>query len=353
MSELNLFLGTQIFSGWKSINVTRSIEHVAGQFTLGVTVARGDDPALLTPGPACQLEIDGQRIITGYVDAVERVIDATTHTITLTGRDKTGDLVDCAAMYKGGQWRSATLEKIANDLCAPFGVGVIWEAEGKDAAAPFKVWQIEPSETVFENLARAARHRGIIITSNPDGDLVFTKAGAQSIAVLSLGKEIQRLQTTQSWAERFSLYRIQGDNAAGGLWGETQTAAQTSGIKKDTADGEITRYRPTIILSDDNLTAKTGAARGDWERRRAMAHGQPVTVTLTTWQTPGGDIWQPNRLVTINAPGESLNNAELLIVSVSLTLDESGEHAELQLMPRDGFDEPAQKESKNNGGLWV
>ncbi|KER01186.1 contractile injection system protein, VgrG/Pvc8 family [Photorhabdus temperata subsp. temperata] len=357
-NTIELILGNKIYSGWKTLDVTRSLEDMAGQFSLGITVKGGDSPLVLMPGQSCQLEINGQRVITGYVDTVETSIEDE-RTISVSGRDKTGDLVDCAAIHGKGQWRNVTLETIAKDLCKPFGVTVRWEVKTASAATVFKQWQIEPGETVFDNLSRAARHRGVLVTSNALGELVFTTAGTEKAGVLVLGPadnqgvKIQTINTYLSWIDRFSLYRVKGSNAAGGLWGETQTPAQSTAINIDVRDAEITRYRPTIILADDNLTTAKGNARGSWEQKRALAHGMTATVGVTGWFKPNGQLWQPNERVTLNAHQAGLNEKALLIVSVNYTLDnDAGTVTKLELMPRDGFNEPAQPEPKTNDGVW-
>ena len=367
-SIIELYLGNKIYSGWKELNVTRSIEEVSGQFSLGVTVNTADSPLVLKAGAECKLEIDGWRVITGYVDSIDTSVDDSTRTITITGRDKTGDLVDCAAIHGRGQWRNVTLEAIANDLCKPFGVAVRWAVEAPEASAKFKQWQIEPGETVFDNLSRAARHRGVLLTSNPEGDLVFITAGTKNADTLILGypddeedgkpmgTKILSISTTLSWMDRFSVYCVKGDSSAGGLWGETQTASQSTSVSINVVDPEITRYRPTIILADDNFSKGKGNARGSWEQKRAMAHATTANVTVLGWFNRSDELWQPNQLVTLKAPAAGFDEQDLLIITVTLNLtSDGGTVSELELMPRDGFDEPAQPEGSNsngNGGLW-
>ncbi|EOG2734038.1 phage baseplate assembly protein, partial [Salmonella enterica subsp. enterica serovar Montevideo] len=108
----------RLFTGWTSVSVTRSIESVAGYFELGVNVPPGTDLSGLAPGKAFTLEIDGQIVCTGYIDSRRRQMTADSMKITIAGRDKTADLIDCAAVYSGGQWKNRTLEQIARDLCA-------------------------------------------------------------------------------------------------------------------------------------------------------------------------------------------------------------------------------------------
>lgn len=354
-NTIELYVGNKIYTGWTEITVTRSIEEVSGQFQLGLTRTRADKDVPLKEGQPCRVDINGQVIISGYIDSMDRTIDAETRTIIAEGRDKTGDLVDCAARYKSGQWRSATLETIARDLCQPFGVGVVWAVSTEAAEKPFRVWKVEPGETVFDNLARAARHRGVMVNSNATGDLVFTTAGTERIETLRFGENIKYINIRSSWSERFSDYIVLGSSTAGGLWGDEQTAQQSSRVRVDMTDTEITRYRPTVIIADSNQRADESRTRADWERRRAMAHGQPVTVEVVDWLTRDKTLWMPNRLVVLDVPDEGYAERELLIVQMELSLtNDGGTTTRLTLMPAAGFDEPAQKEgnANGNGGLW-
>ncbi|EEQ3927391.1 phage tail protein, partial [Escherichia coli] len=186
-SRVELYLGGEIFSGWLTVSVRRSLEHLAGSFELGVMMPGVRLPSSVRAGQSLELRIDGQPVITGWLDQVRQRISATRFQITLSGRDKTGDLVDCSAIHPGSQWRNRTLEHIASDLCAPFGVTVRWQVNDATAARPFSTFTLENSETVADALTRAARHRGVLVTSNAAGELVFTQAGSQRGDTLTLG----------------------------------------------------------------------------------------------------------------------------------------------------------------------
>ena len=346
---VELYVGQLVYTGWVDVRITRSIEDMSGSFNLQLTSKTDVNDGDIKAGAECYVEINGNRVITGYIDDVVIDISDTEHTITVVGRDKTADLIDCAAIHASGRWRNASLQKIAEDLCKPFGIGVFWDVNDSKASAPFRWMQIEPSETVFELLARAARQRGILMTSDVYGNLVFTSAGEKNIAILTLGDNIKNLSITRSWRERFSLYRVLGDSAAGAIWGETQTAAQSTAVYANVTDESITRYRPTVIMSDDNLNKKNATVRADWERRRAAAHSQPITVTVQGWLYDDVNVWLPNFQVFLTAEIYGLFAEELLIVEVEFGIgNDDGVTTTLLLMPRGGFLAPAEPE-KNNG----
>ena len=103
-----------------------------------------------------------------------------------------------------------------------------------------------------------------------------------------------------------------------------------SGLKAEVTDTEITRYRPMLLIADDNMTGSTGYARATWEKQRNNAEGKRSNGTLRL----------PNELVTLHAPQLGINKEERLIVDCRYVLDEGGTKTYITLMHRDAFSEP-------------
>ena len=123
--KVELYLNGKIFSGWKTINVQRSLESMSGRFDLGIAVSPSDDVSALSPGSAMVLKMGSQTVITGYLDELKQQMSGTQKTINISGRDKTCDLVDCAIIHNSYQFKNQTGKQIAEAICKPFGVGVI------------------------------------------------------------------------------------------------------------------------------------------------------------------------------------------------------------------------------------
>ncbi|MFC0822054.1 phage tail protein [Pasteurella multocida] len=116
-----------------------------------------------------------------------------------------------------------------------------------------------------------------------------------------------------------------------------------SGLKVEVKDSEISRYRPMLIIADDNMTGSTGYQRANWEMQRNNAEGKRSTVTVQGWQKPDGTLWLPNELVVLDAPQLGINKEERLIVDCRYSLDESGTKTQITLMHRDAFNEPPEQ----------
>lgn len=203
------------YGGWTSVRASRSIETMAGSFDLSVTERWPGQPEAtpIRPGQRCELFLDGQAVISGWVDVVSPDYDAERHAIRVTGRDATCDLVDCSAIHKSGQWSNVKLDRIARDLIAPFGVDLVVEA---DVGEAFSSFNVQEGESVFECLERAARARAVLLTSDAHGRLVIARpTAAPPAASLVEGVNIEGARADFSMKERFSEYTVKAQGRLG------------------------------------------------------------------------------------------------------------------------------------------
>ena len=78
-------------------------------------------------------------LITGYIDTIDIDLTDTYCRLNVSGRDKTGDLVDSSAIHGSGQWKRARLEQIVRDICKPFGIEVLVQTDTGDAIDSFSL----------------------------------------------------------------------------------------------------------------------------------------------------------------------------------------------------------------------
>lgn len=337
--SVELKVNSKLFGGWQQVRIERGIEQIAGAFDLSVTdrwnTAQGGQQAFeIKPGHACEVLVNGQTVITGYIDAVKPGYDANSHQINVSGRDKTADLVDCSAIYKSGQWSGKKLPQIAADLLAPFGIGVVVAA---DTGSALPVLSIQEGETVFELLERAARMRALLLVSDGQGNLLLTRSGSERAgADLVEGANILRADGEFSWKDRYSTYIVKGQRQGNDENFGESVAQQAESIQ----DSGITRYRPLIVMAEDQDGNATLRQRAEWERNVRAGRGTRATITVQGWSA-NGQLWQPNTLTRLRSPFLAAD-LDVLIVSVTYSLDDSGTLTTLQVAQPSAFDTLAQ-----------
>jgi prophage tail gpP-like protein len=334
------------YGGWQRARVSRSIERLSGSFDLEITERWPGQPTEtpLRPGQRCRLELDGEPVISGWVDSVTSDYDASKHTLRVTGRDATGDLCDCSAIHRSGQWHNVKIDQLASDLLAPYKIAFFVE-NGVDTGALFTSFDIEEGETVFECLSRAARMRALLLTSTPYGDLVITRAGQKRLASgLLEGGNIQAARAEFQHQERFSEITVKGQSRLGGD-GETEHAA-SSGTANDK---NITRHRPLIVISDAQSNNAALSERAQWECNVRKGRALRGEITVQGWTDHDGALWTPNTVLPVTSPLLWLDAAELLIVGCVYTLDCGyGTQTEIELTRPDAFDLIAEKEKTSS-----
>lgn len=334
LGRAELYVGTEIFGGWQRVSVTRSIEQIANGFELSVTERWPGQSVSrpIRPGEKCALKLDGETVITGHVDDADPSFGKQAHSLTVKGRDATGDLVDCSAIHKAGQWANAPLDRIARDLCAPFGIKVRVET---DVGKPFSSYNIQEGETAFECIERAARLKAVLLISDGEGNLVITRAGkTRAETALVEGENILDGRGQFSWKDRYSIITVKGqERATDDFFGE-----HAAGPSASARDDAITRYRPLIVLAEAHGAGATLRDRATWERNVRMGRGNRGTVSVQGWRDGSGKLWQPNTLVTVTSPMLWLDHAEMLIVGCTYTLDDNGTRTTLAIARREAFD---------------
>lgn len=346
--KVSLYIKGKIYEGWKSANITRSVEALAGSFKL-TTTDRWDvssDPWQILPGDPCVLKVNGENLITGYVDSVAPSYDSESHEISIAGRDKTCDLVDCSAYVKSFEIRRQNLKGIADILCKPFGIGVIVKSP---AGAAFSSVAIQPGESVFDCLDRYARQRKVALTTDGLGNLVFAAIGTGAAHdALVEGVNILQANATLDHTERFSQYIVKGQAPSSGdtndAWNEAQNAVESRAV-----DSNIKRYRPLIITAESGVSSGSAGTRAQLEAKKRAGESTQVNITVQGWTQSNGELWPLNAMVRIKSPLLYLDE-DMVIASLAFDISDSGSITQITLKRPDAFIEIEKKEKKSSGG---
>lgn len=333
---IEIKVGGNIFGGWKSARLQFGMEQIANSFEVEVTDRwpGQNEPRPIRRGESCQALIDGEVVITGYVDDTNPEFDEKSHGIYIAGRDVTGDLVDCSAIHKSGQWSNATLDKIVRDICKPFGIKVLADAP---IGTAFPTYSIQEGETAHECIDRACRMRALIPISDGKGNLVLTRAKSGApVAELNEGENIKYAKGDFSLRERFSEYIIKGqDRGSDDDLDTPENHSQPSAVAKDEF---VKRYRPLIVLAEDRGAHANFKQRAEWERNVRRGRSARATVRVNGWRNKAGALWKANTIVHLFSPTIGAD-ADLLIVGGTFILDDQmGEITELNLAGREAFD---------------
>lgn len=356
VSEFILLLDGQPWKGWEEIEVTRAIDRMSGAFSVKLAKNKEDgDISLqggLQTGMTAEVEIDGQIVLSGYLFSAQYEYDARDVSIEASGRDRTSDLIDCAAAVDGAHdFINRNLTSIVSSIAAPYGIAVRAET---DVGRPFTRAAVQPGETAFEFIDRLCRQRGVLCISDGVGGLVIVRPAAlRSKGILIYGDNIIAGSVTHDASEMFSLYVVKGQ--AEPMVADTEASATVTPSAR-VSDAAVKRYRPKVIIAEAQGYEMTLAERAAWEKMHARAQSKRASYTVQGWYADPDmrTLWRPNTIVPVVDERAGLFKRDMLISGVSYRRDSSGTVTVLDLVMPDAFDLPAESEAK--GGkkdIWV
>ena len=317
MSEIVLQVGTRAYKLWSSMRITRSLEALAATFTLQAVEG---DAVRIDVGSACEIRLGKSLVMTGWVEERNEQVSSSGHTLRISGRCKTGDLVDCS-IEKPCQYRSIAAALLLGQLLKPYGLKLEGTVE-----ATLNHFVLNEGETVHEAMDRIARLAGVWLTSTGEGHVSIVKLPSAISASLTAASVIDA-DAQSSWKDRHSVIEVrssrQGDDSSHG------SALFSSGSGRDAA---ILRHRP-LCLNYDNVNPKKRAA---WEVTVRAARGERLNVTVMGWHAKEGGLWWPGQLIDVTIPSLRIK-CSMLLVEVTFSSSDQGTRSELVMSPPNAY----------------
>lgn len=340
MNKVCLKVDGKVYSGWLEVSVRRSMRAASGGFDLNVTERwPGQSSAWpIKPGALCEVTVCDQPVITGYIDSVNSSYSANSHSISVRGRDKTADLIDCSA--DNMTLKNLRLGEIVRRLIKPFGIEFVEEFVSD---LLIKHFVVQTGESVFQTIEKGARLAGVLLMSDGRGRLVATRASmAKRVqTVLRSGENILSGSLTDSAQDLYSQITVKSqvsmpDMNSFDLTG-LQPAATVLTKVEASVSGSMKRYRPLMILAESQATNSYCRTRAEWEAATRLAASRVAEITVVGWVDDNGDLWRPNTIVSVVDEHLKLAN-EMLITDVAMQLTDAGSITRLRLVDPQAYE---------------
>jgi prophage tail gpP-like protein len=340
--EVTLTVDGQVHRGWQEVSVTLSVERLSGQFDLTLTDAWSEGGKIIRrsirPGSACALALAGTTVVTGYVDKVAPSYDATSHRLSVSGRDRTGDLVDCSSDRQ--EFLKLDAGQIAALLCQPFGIPVTSRG---DMGKPFGRYAVNIGDTFGRAIEEICRQRGLWAYADGQGGLVLTDrvGGIGPGIVLVKGSNILAGGAELDWTDRFSHYIVKGSQEGA----DGMPADELAKWVGQASDNAVTRHRPRVTLHELSSEGPGVQPRADHEARVKAGRSARYRYEVQGWTGQSG-ILRPGQSAHMGAYGDGWTGAAssqtYVISEVTLTRGAGGTTADLTLMHPAAFDKLAE-----------
>lgn len=296
-------IGGQEFTNWEDVEITAAVNHAARSFKL--VAAFDGSLSRFVPFTPVTIFANGDLIFTGYIDERSILLEAKKSQLTLSGRSKGQDMIDCSADHTKGDYVNKSPLDIAKDQDA-FGIGFSSDA----ALDPIDRTRPNPGESLFSFVSDLCDEQDLTMTGMPDGSIKMTRAGAnppRQAGALIEGVNIEKAEghlgssgkdkhgRHSSAHSRHSHVHVHGqryrDNGA--------AATQIHSLAQDST---VPRYRPHHHLHHRHTTAGHVKKKAQHKREAEAGNGLRATVTAASWRDDAGAIWAPGNKVFVQSP---------------------------------------------------
>ncbi|MBU9866821.1 phage baseplate assembly protein [Rahnella aceris] len=311
------------FAAWTRVSVSAGIDRLARSFNLEITRDWPDVTGTtmlrypITAGDVIEILIGDDKVITGYADGTPLKYDARSVSTSVTGRSKTGDMIDCSTPLQPGQFTNRSLVQIVTELVKPFGASV---KSLTSKGAVLVNFQVDYGESINESLNRLLGLEQVLAYDDAAGNLVLDDVGNErATTALVLGQNVISADSRRDMTDLHSSYTVSGQRAGT----DDDYSKATNRITYTATDPEVARFRPLIIKQCGQATLETCKLRAEFEMLQRQGRSKETTYTVQGWRQADGALWQPNQMIIVSDGVMGFDNAELVIAEVTFNFDDS------------------------------
>lgn len=332
-SDISILIDGITFAIWETAEIVRSFDTIGDTFTLTNPWDPSNPSFRATFKPFSykpfSLYVGGERLISGIVISHSPESAANKNEMTVSGYSMPGILADVnlpPTMYPF-EVDGLTLQQIAENVSRPFGITVKFLADPGPAFEDGDKIDIQPTQTVYNFLIGLARQRGLVISSDVQGALIFQGTTTESATETIRAGEHPFVKSgaTYNGQTRYSEIIALGTEAIAG-------AGESGSIEDPTMLAQNITRPKVIKAQDTNSGNLKQAATAQYGRDLAQATG--YTVTVLGWRRPSDNVlWKDNTKLIYQNPGDMVyTETEFLIRIVKFIKGPETEITELTLV---------------------
>ena len=350
--RITLEINGEVFEGFETAAVITSMRTAAGGFTFTISSRDSLSNYPIKAGSPCRVLIESVPVITGYIEKITITYNDSSHDISISGRDKTCDIIDSTLGGGLSFASSITIIDLAKKILSYLGITDIKVYTKVQNIAPLhENFALSCGETAFDFIERFAKKRQLLVVTDGEGNLVFARTEKNRInTVLNSSANTQPTIKEASFevdnTKRFYQYILNTQVSTSGIIGlkeikQINAAQKTTTTSKPAYDTDIRHTRIFNLMSDEqgDVSKKELDNRAIWEANFRKSRSKVYKAKVQGFR-PINDpdiIWKPNLLVKVIDQYCDIPE-ELLVASVTYNYDLSaGSTTQLELIDKQSF----------------
>lgn len=327
-SDLTIIIDGKTFEKFTAFRLLVTMDTASDYFSATMPVDLDDNETwdLFNPDrfASVKLYISGELKLTGNIYITSPTVTEAGRIISFIGFSKTIAIVD-SSLKPPYEYNNITLDDLSRKLLDPFSLS----SQFLDlSGGPFERVTADQNSSVYDFIAPLAKQRGLLISSNNLGELLYWKADTTSSVVGTIEEDFPpgiEFKANFDGRKRFREFRA------------TSQDPENNSIFAVAKDENISLSRFKTFSAPDSTDGNVQAA-ADWERSKSVANSLSIPFPVRGWENPKGDLWSENTRVivkskTIYAP----EGFTFLIRSAEFKKESSGIFTILNLVPPSVF----------------
>jgi prophage tail gpP-like protein len=341
------------YENFKQIELNASLENAARDFSF-TTVAPSFNDLPFIPGDQVKILVNGQQRILGSIEKMR--YGTASNEFRISGRSTTANLIDSTIDHRVQFRGKVSLQTVANTLVKYLLEQPLPPEETSENPAPGFINSIDPlafkavvdegvedylddedleeelGQTYFEVLEKFARKRQLMVTTNGNGDLVFTRGkgrkGATPFKIIhrrsnSENNNVKTMDAAYDISMRYNIYDANSQPAKGYIRKITDITPENLIIGDGRViDPAIQVSRKMFFVPENSSNDFECQNRSIWEAIHALSQFLRYEVTLQG-HAYGENVWDSN--IGVDVIDDFANiDGRLLVSSVNFSESVSG-----------------------------
>ncbi|WP_407324348.1 phage baseplate assembly protein [Acinetobacter pittii] len=332
-NEIRLIIAGMEATGWDQIEIDSQIDTPAENWSFTVFEMGGQ---ALSPeikgGAKVQVYFGNQLILTSIADRVSEGVSRDGYGLQISGRDLVGQLIDCSVPIFNG--RQITLETLVGQYILGGDLGSLFH----DVRIQNNAWlknkvSVEPSESLWDSLIKAAQITGQHVWLDPDGTLQIGDPFANPYQTQTPLRLMRPLDNSNN------VLSLQYDNDVSNVFSKIQILSQdaqaTSILSETTAQTQYDFNRLKIVtLGDVETEAEANAALEKIKKDNDL-EAHTLIATVSDWMIDG-KLWSTGWYINLETNVLSRATAKWAVFGRTFQLDRKNGKTTRLLLKRQG-----------------